>query len=79
MKFICNRFAIVPHKCYRCKKYVWLEGYRHDHVWEEQCSPHWISVNICNNCINRYIPQIKLTERMYYEESSCRRSEKAAR
>lgn len=28
MMLVCNRFAILPHMCPECKRYIWLEGYR---------------------------------------------------
>lgn len=34
MMLSCNRFAFVPHLCYECKRYIWLEGYRRADVIE---------------------------------------------
>ena len=34
MKLSCNRFALVPHLCLECKRYIWLEGYRRAEVWK---------------------------------------------
>ena len=30
MMLLCNRFALVPHLCIECKRYVWLEGLRNE-------------------------------------------------
>lgn len=35
MMLLCNRFALVPHLCLECKRYIWLEGYRKAKVWKK--------------------------------------------
>ena len=46
MKFSCNRFALIPHLCLECKRYIWLEGYRRAEVWKNFIDKP-IKENIC--------------------------------
>ena len=35
MMISCNRFALIPHSCLECKRYIWLEGYRRAKVMKK--------------------------------------------
>lgn len=49
----CNRFAFIPHLCFECKRYIWLEGYRRAEVWKTFIdSP--IKENICKSCLKNF-------------------------
>lgn len=54
MKLYCNRFALVPHMCCECKKYIWLEPYRRSDVIR-----YFIGVyereNICKACLPKLL------------------------
>lgn len=56
MIFPYNRFAIVPHMCNECKRYVWMEPYRRSDVWHE-FAERFLKENICRECLPKYIPQ----------------------
>lgn len=53
-----NRFALVPHLCNECKKYIWLEPFRRIDVFKPfyQC---YMKQNICKRCLPKYIPNIE--------------------
>ncbi len=53
MMLLCNRFALVPHLCIECKRYIWLEGYRKAEVWEKYADKP-IKVNICRSCLTKF-------------------------
>lgn len=53
MMLICNRFALVPHLCLKCKRYIWLEGYRRAEVWENFIDKP-IKGNICKGCLKKF-------------------------
>lgn len=53
MIFICNRFAFVPHLCFECKRYVWLEGYRRAEIWKTLINRP-IKENICKSCLTKF-------------------------
>lgn len=55
MIFSCNRFALVPHLCLECKRYIWLEGYRRAEVWKTFIDrPISIKENICKDCLTKF-------------------------
>lgn len=49
----CNRFALVPHLCLECKRYIWLEGYRRAEVWKKFIDRP-IKENICKDCLTKF-------------------------
>ena len=51
MIFSCNRFAIIPHMCNECKRYIWLESYRRADVWKHD---RFIMENICKHCLPKF-------------------------
>ena len=53
MMLICNRFAFVPHLCLKCKRYIWLEGYRRAEVWENFIDKP-IKGNIRKSCLTKF-------------------------
>ena len=53
MKFSCNRFALVPHLCLECKRYIWLEGYRRAEV-RKRFIDRSIKENICKDCLTKF-------------------------
>ena len=53
MMFVCNRFAVVPHMCSECKRYIWLEGYRRSDVWK-LFPGRYIKENICKSCLKKF-------------------------
>lgn len=53
MMLLCNRFALVPHLCIECKRYIWLEGYRKAEVWENSID-RYIKENICKSCLTKF-------------------------
>lgn len=53
MIFSCNRFAIIPHMCHECKRYIWLEPYRRADVWKHDW---YIVENICKKCLHKFLP-----------------------
>lgn len=53
MIFSCNRFALVPHLCLECKRYIWLEGYRRAEVWKNFIDRP-IKENICKDCLTKF-------------------------
>ena len=53
MIFSCNRFAIIPHMCNECKRYIWLEGYRRSDVWKASID-RFIKENICKTCLTKF-------------------------
>ena len=56
MKLLCNRFALVPHLCLECKRYIWLEGYRRAEVRKTLIDkPISIKENICKDCLKKFI------------------------
>ena len=55
MIFTCNRFALIPHLCLECKRYIWLEGYRRAEVWKNFTDrPINIKENICKDCLTKF-------------------------
>ena len=52
MIFSCNRFAIIPHICHECKRYIWLESYRRADVWKYD---RFIMENICKQCLPKFL------------------------
>ena len=52
MIFSCNRFAIIPHMCNECKRYIWLEFYRRADVWKYD---RFIMENICKQCLPKFL------------------------
>lgn len=53
MMLVCNRFAILPHMCPECKRYIWLEGYRRADVWKPFAG-RYIKENICRSCLKKF-------------------------
>ena len=53
MMFLCNRFAILPHMCLECKRYIWLEGYRRADVYRPFAG-RYIKENICKTCLTKF-------------------------
>lgn len=53
MMLICNRFAILPHMCLECKRYIWLEGYRRADVYRPFVG-RYIKENICKTCLTKF-------------------------
>lgn len=53
MMFVCNRFAVLPHMCPECKRYIWLEGYRRADVWKPFAN-RYIKENICRSCLKKF-------------------------
>ena len=53
MMLLCNRFALVPHLCLECKRYIWLEGYRKAEVWKKYIDTS-IKENICKSCLTKF-------------------------
>ena len=51
MLLLYNRFAIVPHLCYDCKKYIWLEPYRRA---DTLIKDNFLKKNICRKCLSKY-------------------------
>ena len=51
MLLLYNRFAIVPHLCYDCKKYIWLEPYRRA---DSLIIDKFLKKNICRKCLPKY-------------------------
>lgn len=51
MMLLCNRFAVVPHLCCKCKKYIWLEPYRRADVLFMDT---FLKSNICRGCLPKY-------------------------
>ena len=54
MIFSCNRFAIVPHLCSECKRYIWMEPYRRADVWKN-FADRFLKENICKRCLPKFI------------------------
>ena len=57
MIFSCNRFAIIPHMCHECKRYIWFEAYRRADVWKHD---RYIVENICKQCLPKFLPEKKI-------------------
>lgn len=53
MMLVCNRFAIFPHMCLECKRYIWLESYRRAEVWHK-FADRSIKENICKSCLTKF-------------------------
>lgn len=53
MMLVCNRFAIFPHMCPECKRYIWLEGYRRADVYKPFAG-RYIKENICRSCLTKF-------------------------
>lgn len=53
MMLVCNRFAILPHMCLECKRYIWLEGYRRADVYKSFAG-RYIKENICKSCLTKF-------------------------
>ena len=52
MIFSCNRFAIIPHMCNECKRYIWIAPYRRTDVWKFD---RFIMENICKQCLPKFL------------------------
>ena len=52
MIFSCNRFAIIPHICHECKRYIWIAPYRRADVWKYD---RFIMENICKQCLPKFL------------------------
>ena len=52
MIFSCNRFAIIPHMCNECKRYIWIAPYRRADVWKHDS---FIMENICKQCLPKFL------------------------
>ena len=52
MIFSCNRFAIIPHMCNECKRYIWITPYRRADVWKHD---RFIMENICKQCLPKFL------------------------
>ena len=50
-KFKCNRFAIVPHRCFSCNEYFWMGPYRRTDIFFHD---RFIKGNICRDCLPKY-------------------------
>lgn len=66
MMLLCNRFALAPHLCYECKRYIWLEGYRRSDVYKSFAG-RYITENICKNCLTKFDVNLILQEEMLEE------------
>lgn len=53
MMLVCNRFAILPHMCPECKRYIWLEGYRRADIYKPFAG-RYIKENICRSCLKKF-------------------------
>ena len=53
MMLSCNRFALIPHLCLECKRYIWLEGYRRAEVMKKFIDRP-IKENICKDCLTKF-------------------------
>jgi hypothetical protein len=53
MLLLCNRFAFIPHLCFECKRYIWLERYRRSEVWKNFIDRP-IKENICKGCLTKF-------------------------
>ena len=62
MMLVCNRFALVPHLCLECKRYIWLEGYRRAEVWKNFIDRP-IKENICKECLTKFDLFSKIIQR----------------
>ena len=51
MLLLYNRFAVMPHLCCKCKKYIWLEPYRRADVL---FMDRFLKSNICRGCLTKY-------------------------
>lgn len=53
MMLLCNRFALFPHPCSECKRYIWFEGYRRADVWKP-FAERYIRENVCKSCLQKF-------------------------
>ena len=53
MMLSCNRFALAPHLCYECKRYIWLEGYRRADGGAK-VADRAMKENICKHCLTKF-------------------------
>lgn len=53
MMLVRNRFAVLPHMCSECKRYIWLESYRRSDVWK-LFAGRYVKENICKSCLKKY-------------------------
>lgn len=53
MMLSCNRFALLPHLCLECKRYIWFEGYRRATVYKK-FADRYIKENICKGCLVKF-------------------------
>lgn len=58
MMLSCNRFALIPHLCLECKRYIWLEGYRRAEVWKKIIDRS-IKENICKSCLMKFDVEVE--------------------
>ena len=54
MKTIFNRFALVPHMCYKCRNYFWLEKYRKTLIWDKYAEK-FFNEPVCKDCTNKLV------------------------
>lgn len=54
MILLCNRFALIPHMCDSCKRYVWMESYREADVWEPLIN-EYLTETFCMECAQKII------------------------
>ena len=68
MKLSCNRFALVPHLCLECKRYIWLESYRRAEVWKNFIDkPITVKENICKDCLTKFGIGLNNEKENYYD------------
>jgi len=53
MKLKYNRFAIIPVRCTKCHRYIWLEKYRRVDIYLFWLDRYWIGKK-CSDCIKEY-------------------------
>ena len=63
MKIKYNRFALLPHTCSSCEKSFWLEPYKHYIVEEFSLRYVEYETNICKECCNKALKQMKEGDR----------------
>ena len=56
MIFSYNRFAVIPHLCSECHRYIWLEPYRRAEVIKYD---YFLKENICKGCLAKFIMEAK--------------------
>ena len=66
MIFSCNRFALIPHLCLECKRYIWLECYRRAEVYKKFIDKP-IKENICKDCLTKFGIGLNNEKENYYD------------